>query len=77
MIATPVVALDQVPQESPSEENVVELFEQTVSVPLNIPASGALVTVAETAIFSFTAAVAEHTILSALEPEEELELNRT
>ena len=47
MVATPVLPLDQVPPESPSDEKVVEPSEQTALVPVNVPASGAAVIVTQ------------------------------
>ena len=46
-MATPSVALVHDPPPSPSELNVVEPPIHTASVPLNVPALGAVVTVAD------------------------------
>ena len=73
--ATSGLVLDHEPA-SPSEVNVVELFEQTVSVPLSVPAEGAAVAVPEAATVWSTAEVAEQVILPLSEPEA-LELNLT
>ena len=63
-MATPVVALDQVPPASPSELNDVEPFEQTASVPLNVPALTAVLTVAlPVATFCVVASVELQVIL--------------
>ena len=54
-VATPVLPLVHVPPLSPLVVNVVEPFEQIPWVPLNVPASGAVVTVT-----SLVAVASEH-----------------
>ena len=77
IVATLGLALDHDPPASPFDENIVELFEQAVSVPLNVPAIGAVVTVADVATFLLTADVAVHITLSEVDPEDALLLSLT
>ena len=52
-VATPVLPLVHAPPISPSDVNVVEPFKQIDWVPLNVPASGAVVTVTSLVAVAF------------------------
>ena len=76
IVATLSSALDHVPPESPSVSKSVVPSEQTVSVPLSVPASGAAVAVPEADTVWSTAEVAEQVTLPLGDPDA-VEANRT